>query len=144
MRQIDVRRILLDVGLCISVHSYRPADQVYPDYLEAFNSSSSRIVSNKNVHILVVSVEDIGAGVCVWWGGGGQLNGAICKYPMGYRRRHAQHILNVAKEQCLVQVVNVPARQDKILDLLFTNSHYPVNRVKRLPSITTLSTLNMI
>ena len=33
-------------------------------------------------------------------------------------------------EHCLTQVVNIPTRNDKTLDLLFTNAPTPVNRVK--------------
>ena len=33
------------------------------------------------------------------------------------------------------QVVNIPTRLDKTLDLLFTNVSSPVNRVKRMPLI---------
>ena len=35
----------------------------------------------------------------------------------------------------LTQVVNIPTRNDKTLDLLFTNAPSPVNRVKRMPPI---------
>ena len=36
---------------------------------------------------------------------------------------------------CLTQVVNIPMRLDKTLDLLFTNVPSPVNRVKGMPLI---------
>ena len=38
-------------------------------------------------------------------------------------------------EHCLTQVVNIPTRNDKTLDLLFTNFPSPVNIVKGMPPI---------
>ena len=38
-------------------------------------------------------------------------------------------------EHCLTQVVDIPTRNDKTLDLLFTNFPSPVNRVKVMPPI---------
>ena len=40
-----------------------------------------------------------------------------------------------ASEHCLFQVVDIPTRNDKTLDLSFTNAPPPVNRVKRMPPI---------
>ena len=42
---------------------------------------------------------------------------------------------DIVKEHCLSQVVNIPTRQEKTLDLLLTNSPSPVNRVKGMPPI---------
>ena len=42
---------------------------------------------------------------------------------------------NYIGEHCLTQVVDIPKRNDKTLDLLFTNFQSPVNRVKGMPPI---------
>ena len=61
-------------------------------------------------------------------------SGALCKYPMGleYKNGRQQQLLDIIGEHCLTQVVNIPMRLDKTLDLLCTN---PVNRVKGMPPI---------
>ena len=41
--------------------------------------------------------------------------------------------MDIIGEHCLTQVVNIPTRNDKTLDLLFTNTPSPVNRVKGMP-----------
>ena len=46
-----------------------------------------------------------------------------------------QQLLDIIGEHCLTQVVNIPTRLDKTLDLLFTNDPSPVNRVKGMPPI---------
>ena len=43
---------------------------------------------------------------------------------------HGEQLLDIIGEHCLTQVVNIPTRNDKTLDLLFTNSPSHVNRVK--------------
>ena len=43
--------------------------------------------------------------------------------------------MDIIGEHCLTQVVNIPTRNDKTLDLLFTNAPSPVNRVKGMPPI---------
>ena len=56
---------------------YRPPNQkpeIEQKYLKAFNSSLTRIMSNKNAHVLV-GVTSI---VVI-------LSGALCRYPKGYR-----------------------------------------------------------
>ena len=42
------------------VSIYRPADKINNDYLEEFNSSLSRIMSNGNIHVLVGGDFDCG------------------------------------------------------------------------------------
>ena len=44
-------------------------------------------------------------------------------------------LLELIKDHCLSQVVKIPTRNDRTLDLLFTNSPSPVNRVKGMPPI---------
>ena len=46
-----------------------------------------------------------------------------------------QQLLDIIGEHCLTQVVDIPMRNDKTLDLLFTNFPSPVNRVKGMPPI---------
>ena len=46
-----------------------------------------------------------------------------------------QQLLDIIGEHCLTQVVDIPTRNDKTLDLLFTNFPSPVNRVKGMPPI---------
>ena len=56
--------------------------------------------------------------------------------PHWVQKRHSQQqLLDIIGEHCLTQVVNIPTRNDKTLDLLFTNAPSPVNRVKRMPPI---------
>ena len=43
--------------------------------------------------------------------------------------------MDIIGEHCLTQVVNIPTRNDKTLDLLFTNAPSPVNRVNGMPPI---------
>ena len=44
-------------------------------------------------------------------------------------------LLELIKDHYLSQVVKIPTRNDRTLDLLFTNSPSPVNRVKGMPPI---------
>ena len=50
-------------------------------------------------------------------------------------KKTQQQLLDIKEEHCLNQVVNIPTRIDKTLDLLFTNAPSPVNRVKGVPLI---------
>ena len=43
--------------------------------------------------------------------------------------------LDITNKHCLAQVVNIPTREDKILDLFLTNCPGPVSRVKELTLI---------
>ena len=67
----------------------------------------------------------------------GTLSGALCRYPKGYHKlRPVQcQLLELIKDHSLSQVVKIPTRNDRTLDLLFTNSPSPVNRVKGMPPI---------
>ena len=93
-------------------------------------------MSNRNAHVFIGG--DFNCGDIEW-----------STMPQGVLKRQTlQHFLDIIGEHCLTQVVNVPKRLDKTLDLLFANVRSPLNRVKEMPSITkrilTLSTLSMI
>ena len=56
--------------------------------------------------------------------------------PHGVQKRQSQQqLLDIIGEHCLTQVVNISTRNDKIHDLLFTNTQSPVIRVKGMPPI---------
>ena len=56
--------------------------------------------------------------------------------PQGVQKRQSQQqLLDIIGEHCLTQVVDIPTRNDKTLDLLFTNLPSAVNRVKEMPQI---------
>ena len=64
--------------------------------------------------------------------------GVTCKYLMGYKKdslSSQQQLLDIISQHCLTQVINIPTRNYKTLDLLFTNVPSPVNRVKGMPPI---------
>ena len=104
---------------------YRPPDKIDNDYLEEFNSSLSRIMSNGNAHVLIGG--DFNCGDIEW---------SHMKVPQGVQKRQSQQqLLDIIGEHCLTQVVDIPTRNDKTLDLLFTNFPSPVNRVKGMPPI---------
>ena len=104
---------------------YRPPDKIDNEYLEEFNSSLSRIMSNRNAHVLVGG--DFNCGDIEW---------SHMQVPHGVQKRQSQQqFLDIIGEHCLTQVVNIPTRNDKTLDLLFTNAPSPVNRVKGMPPI---------
>ena len=90
-----------------------------------FNSSLSRIMSNRNALVLVGG--DFNCGDIEW---------SHMQVPHGVQKRQSQQqLLDIIGEHCLTQVVNIPTRNDKTLDLLFTNAPSPVNRVKGMPPI---------
>ena len=95
------------------------------DYLEEFNSSLSRIMSNRKSHVLVG--RDFNGGDIVW---------NHMQVPHGVQKRQSQkQLLDIIGEHCLTQVVNIPTHNEKTLDLLFTYAQSPVNRVKWMPPI---------
>ena len=104
-----------------------PPDKIDNEYLEEFNSSLSRILSNRNAHVLV----------------GGDFNGGDIEWTLelhastswSTKKKSQQQDLGIIGEHCLTQVVNIPTRNDKTLDLLLTNAPSPVNRVKGMPPI---------
>ena len=51
------------------------------------------------------------------------------------RQSQQQQFLDIIGEHCITQVVNIPTHNDKTLDLLFTNSPSPVNRVNGMSRI---------
>ena len=102
---------------------YRPPNRTEKEYLEAFNISLTRIMSNKNAHVLVGG--DFNCGNSEW---------STMQVPEGVPQRQVQSQL-LEIDHCLSQIVNFHTREDKNLDLLLTNSPSPVNRVKGMPPI---------
>ena len=81
-------------------------------------------MSNRNAHVLI---GDFNCGDIEW---------SHMKVPQGVQKRQSQQqLLDIIGEHCLTQVVDIPTRNDKTLDLLFTNFPSPVNRVKGMPPI---------
>ena len=77
-------------------------------------------MSNRNAHVLVGG--DFNCGDIEW---------SHMQVPHGVQKRQSQQqLLDLVVERCLTQVVNIPTRKDKTLDLLFTNAPSAVNRVK--------------
>ena len=107
---------------------YRPPNrkpEIEKEYLEAFNQSLTRIMSNKNAHVLIGG--DFNCGNIEW---------STMQVPEGVPNRRVQsQLLEIVQDHCLSQVVNIHTREDKTLDLLLTNSPSPVNRVKGMPPI---------
>ena len=104
---------------------YRPPKRIEEEYLMEFNKSLTRIMSNKNAHVLVGG--DFNCGDIEW---------GTMQVPEGAPQRPIQcQLLEIAQDHCLSQVVNIHNRNDKTLDLLLTNSPSPVNRVKGMPPI---------
>ena len=71
---------------------YRPPNrkpEIEMEYLGAFNQSLTRIMSNKNAHVLVGETSIVGI-----------LSGALCRYPRGYTRVQSQ-LLEIAQDHCL-------------------------------------------
>ena len=94
-------------------------------------------MSNRNAHVLVGG--DFNCGDIEW---------SHKQVPHGVQKRQSQQqLLDIIGEHCLTQVVNIPTRNDKTLDLFFTNAPSPLNRVKGMPRsaklITTLYMLSM-
>ena len=86
-------------------------------------------MSNKNAHVLVGG--DYKCGDIEW-------SHMQVGLPQGVQKRQSQQqLLDIIGEHCLAQVVDihVPTRNDKTLDLLFTNFPSPVNRAKGMPPI---------
>ena len=107
---------------------YRPPNrksEIEKEYLEAFNQSLTRIMSNKNAHVLVGGYFNCGN---IAW--------STMQVPEGVPNRRVQYqLLEIVQDHCLSQVVNIHNREDKTLDLLLTNSPSPVNRVKGMPPL---------
>ena len=82
-------------------------------------------MSNVNARVLVSG--DFNCGDIEW---------SSMQLPQRVPKRQTQlYLLYIIKEQCLTQVVDIPTRQDKTLDLLFTNSSSIVKRVTGMPPI---------
>ena len=82
-------------------------------------------MSNGNAHVLVGG--DFNCGDIEW---------IHMQVPQWVQKRQSQQqLLDIIGEHYLTQVVDIPTRNDKTLDLLFTNFPSPVNRVKGMPPI---------
>ncbi|MES9951110.1 MAG: hypothetical protein ABW118_19300, partial [Candidatus Thiodiazotropha sp.] len=104
---------------------YRPPDKIDEEYLKAFNTSLTRILTNKNAHVLVGG--DFNCGDIEW---------STMQVPEGVPKRQIQcQLLDIVQDHCLSQVVDIHTRQDRTLDLLLTNNPTPVTRVKGMPPI---------
>ena len=102
-----------------------PTQELELKYLEDFNTSLSRIMSNKNAHVLVGG--DFNCGDIEW---------STMQVPEGVPKRPVQtKLVDIIQDHCLSQMVNIHTREDKTLDLLFTKSPSPINRVKGMPPI---------
>ena len=56
----------------------------------------------------------------------GDIEWSHMQVPHGVQKRQSQQqLLDIIGEHCLTQVVNIPTRNDKTLDLLFTNAPSP-------------------
>ena len=92
--------------LCTLVPSIAPK-RTEKEYLEAFNRSLTRIMSNKKAHVLVGG--DFNCGNIVW---------SSMQVPEGLPQRHVQsQLLEIVQDHCLSQVVNIQTHEDKTLDL---------------------------
>ena len=104
---------------------YRTPNRTEKEYLEAFNISLTRIMSNKNAHVLVGG--DFNCG---------NIERSTMQVPEGVPQRQVQsQLLEIVQDHCLPQIVKFHTREDQTLDLLLTNSPSPVNRVKGMPPI---------
>ena len=66
----------------------------------------------------------------------GDIEWSNMQVPLGvHKRQSQQQLLDIIGEHCLTEVVNIPTRNDKTLDLLLTNFPSPANRVKGIPPI---------
>ena len=104
---------------------YRPPDISDPDNLDQLNSSLKRIMSCKNSHVFLGG--DFSCGDIDW-------NKLFV--PLGMPKRQVQNqLIDIVQEHCLSQVVDIPTRQERTLDILLTKNPTQVTRVKRIPPI---------
>ncbi|MES9904902.1 MAG: reverse transcriptase family protein [Sedimenticola sp.] len=104
---------------------YRPPDVTDPTYLDQFNTSLHRIMSYKNANILIGG--DFNCGDVDW---------DNMHVPPGVPKVNTQRqLVDIVQEHSLSQVINIPTRQDKTLDILLTNNPAPVTRVRGMPPI---------
>ena len=77
-------------------------------------------MSNRNAHVLIGGDFNCGDKEC-----------RTMQVPHVVRKRQTQQQLSdIIGEHCLTQVLNIPMRLDKTLDLLFTKVPSPVYRVR--------------
>jgi len=82
-------------------------------------------MSNKNAQILVGG--DFNCGDIDWKN--------LSVSPGASKGQAQRQLVDIVKEHCLTQIVDVPTRLDKTLDILLTNNPTPVNRIKGMPPI---------
>ena len=81
---------------------YRPPNKTQPDYLHQFNESLRRIMTNKSAQIVV------GGDFNCW-----DIDWGNMFVPPGANQCHTQkQLVDIVKEHCLNQVVDIPTRQD--------------------------------
>ena len=89
---------------------YRPPNrkpEIEKVFLEAFNQSLTRIMTNKNAHVVVGG--DFNCG---------NIERSTMQAPEGVPNRRVQsQLLDITQDHCLSQVVNIHTREDKTLDL---------------------------
>ena len=108
---------------------YRPPDITDPEYLDQLNSSLKRIMAYKNSHVLIGG--DFNCGDIDW---------NKLYVPLGMPRRQVQsHLVDIVQEYCLSQVIDIPTRQERTLDILLTNNATPATRVKSMPQVDELT-----
>ena len=81
-------------------------------------------MSNRSAHVLVEG--DSNCGDIEW---------SHMQAPQGLQKGSLSTTFDIIGQHCLTQVVNIPTRNNKTLDLLFTNLPSPVNRVKGMPPV---------
>ena len=105
---------------------YRPPNrkpEIEKKYNEVFNSSLTRIMSNKNANVL--NGVDFNCGNIEW---------STMQVPEGVPNGRVQgRLLEIGQEHCLAQLVNTHTREDKTLDLLFKILHARSIELKGCP-----------
>ena len=100
---------------------YRPPDITDQESLDQLNSSLKRIMAYKSSHVLIGG--DFNCGDIGW-------NKLYVSLGMP-RRRVQSHLVDIV-EHGLSQVIDIPTRQERTLDILLTNNPTPVTRVKSM------------
>ena len=66
----------------------------------------------------------------------GDIDWSRLYVPLGMPKKQVQsQLVDIAQEHCLSQVVDIPTRQERTLDILLTNNPTPVTRIKGMPPI---------
>ena len=121
VNSFGVSRTLLCTLDNIQIKLYRPPNRTEKEYIEAFNSSSTRIMSN---NMLMLWFGDFNCGY---------NEGSTMQVPEGVSQRRVQsQLLEIVHDHYLSHVVNIHIREDKTLDRLLTHYPSPVNGVNTL------------